>query len=462
MKSKITTGRKNRLLLFTLLCSLFVFSSASQALGTDGSQQSIAIAESSASYTAATTVDTTTTTSKPASHSTDKATNVQFPSLAGPYQVGTETFHWIDKSRPERFTASKHDHRELMIQVWYPTKATSASYKRQPFSDNPTAHAKAFESYAQVPASKSMPLFLSTTHSLIKAPIAKNKQKYPVLIFSHGFGARNDSYRFLTEQLASQGYIIVSVQHTYNSFLTQFPTGKVAPYVGHHIENYAYMDRLITNVWVKDIQFVLDRLEQLAQKNKDPIWKQLDLKRIGMLGHSFGGAASAQVMLADKRVKAGVNMDGSFYGKLVPDTGIPGPFLYMGANDADGLQNMENMDPKELAVEHEIRVEEVKELLNDTSKRYKQALRHSYSLSFKHANHETFCDFPILMEQFGQIKASSLNSVTRHHRIINEYALDFFDHALKGKRTTLLSENKNKYEGVTLTIGEGLKEKIRN
>ncbi|MBD8498771.1 alpha/beta hydrolase family protein [Paenibacillus arenosi] len=459
MKSKMTMERKNILLLLTLLCSLFAFNSASQALGNDDSKQSVATAEASASITAATAVDTTTATFKPMSHSTAKTTTVQFPSLTGPYQVGTETFHWIDKTRPERFTATKNDHRELMIQVWYPTKATSTIYKRQPFSDDPTAHARAFESYAQVPASKSMPLFLSTTHSLIKAPIAENKQKYPVLIFSHGFGARNDSYRFLTEQLASQGYIVVSVQHTYNSFLTQFPTGKVAPYVGSKIENYAYMDRLMTNVWVKDIQSVLDRLEQLSEKQSYPIWKQLDLKRIGMLGHSFGGAASAQVMLADKRVKAGINMDGSFYGKVIPDTGIPGPFLYMGANDADGLQNMENIDPKELAAEHGVRVEEVKELLSYSSKRYKQALRHSYSLSFEHANHETFCDFPILMEQFGQMKASSLNSVSRHHRIINEYALEFFDHVLKGKRTTLLSENKNKYEGVTLTIGEGLKEK---
>ncbi|TVX92075.1 alpha/beta hydrolase family protein [Paenibacillus agilis] len=446
MKSKLTMKRKSKLLLLTLLCSLFAFSSVSQAVGNEGTQPFGETAEA-ASFTAVATAKAS------------KPDTVQFPALTGPYQVGTETFHWIDKSRPETFTATQKDHRELMIQVWYPTKATNATHKRQLFSDDPQTHAKAFESYAQIPASLSMPIFLSTTHSLIKAPIVENKQKYPVLIFSHGFGARNDSYRFLVEPLASQGYIVVSVQHTYNSFLTQFPTGKVAPFIGSEMDSTSYMDQLITNVWVKDIQFVLDRLEQLSQKYSYPIWKQLDLKRIGMLGHSFGGATAAQVMLVDSRVKAGLNMDGSFYGKVIPDTGIPGPFLFMGAADADGLANFENIDPKELAAEHGTSVEKIKEMMEHSITRYKQALRHSYSLSFKHTKHETFCDFPLALEAAStKDAASSLKSVSRQHRIINEYTLDFFDHFLKGKPINLLDENKDKYEDVTVKIGEGMKE----
>ena len=49
----------------------------------------------------------------------------RFPRPSGPYAVGTVTYHWVDAARPEIFTADPNDHRELMVQVWYPAQPTN-------------------------------------------------------------------------------------------------------------------------------------------------------------------------------------------------------------------------------------------------------------------------------------------------------------------------------------------------
>ncbi|WP_186785889.1 alpha/beta hydrolase family protein [Paenibacillus agilis] len=434
---------KSKFLFTVMLCSMFVGSSVMNALGSSPSQQ-----EQQAAV-AHTQTKATTTSSKQAT--------VTFPALKGPYKVGTERFHWIDKSRPETFTADKTDHRELMIQIWYPTNATSASHKLEPYATNPTALAKFYEDYTKIPAAQFLPLLNTTTQSLIKAPIAEVKQKHPVLILSHGFGMLNDTYRFIAEPLASQGYIVVSVQHTYNSLITTFPNGKVATFNGSNSDSTSHMDRLITKVWVKDVQFVLDRLEQLAEKKSYHIWKQADLSRVGMLGHSFGGATAAQVMLQDDRVKAGINMDGGFFGKVIPETGIPGPFMLMSAG-YDGLKSLESIDPKQAAAAQGVDEKKLTEMLKHVIARYKQAVRFSYSVSFRHADHGTFSDTPLISLPSVSNDAARLQTVYRTHSSINAYTLDFFDHFLKGKPTKLL-DGKNKLEDVKVDVGEHAKTK---
>ncbi|MDK8180040.1 dienelactone hydrolase family protein [Paenibacillus sp. UMB4589-SE434] len=434
---------KRKFLVTIMLCSLFIGNSVINAFGSSPSQKE----QQSAVATQQSKAPTT----------SSKQTAVIFPALKGPYKVGTDRFHWIDKARPETFTADKSDHRELMIQVWYPTNASSASYKREPYATDPTSLAKAYEGYSKVPAAQFLPLLSSTTHSLIKAPIAESEQKYPVLILSHGFGMLNDTYRFIAEPLASQGYIVVSVQHTYNSLVTTFPNGKVVKFNGANDDNTSYLDRLITKVWVKDIQFVLDHLAQLAEKKTYHIWKQADLSRVGMLGHSFGGATAAQVMLQDDRVKAGINMDGGFFGKLIPESGIPGPFMLMNAG-YDGLKNLESTDPKQVAQAQGKDEKKMTEMLKHVISRYKQAVRSSYSVSFRHADHSTFSDTPLITYPSVPNDAARIQTVYRTHSSINAYTLDFFDYFLKGKPSKLL-DGKNKIEDVKVEIGEHVKTK---
>ena len=52
----------------------------------------------------------------------------------------------------------------------------------------------------------------------------------------------------------------------------------------------------------------------------------MDTSRIGMFGHSYGGATAAQVLVEDSRVKAAINMDGTLYGENVPKSRVGKPF----------------------------------------------------------------------------------------------------------------------------------------
>lgn len=50
-----------------------------------------------------------------------------FPDPSGPYEIGTVTYHWVDASRKEVFSADPKARRELMVQIWYPAKNDSSS-----------------------------------------------------------------------------------------------------------------------------------------------------------------------------------------------------------------------------------------------------------------------------------------------------------------------------------------------
>ena len=54
-----------------------------------------------------------------------------------------------------------------------------------------------------------------------------------------------------------------------------------------------------------------------------------------MFGHSYGGATAAQILAKDSRVKAAINMDGTLYGEIFPESGIGKPFLLMSAEEPD-------------------------------------------------------------------------------------------------------------------------------
>lgn len=160
------------------------------------------------------------------------------------------------------------------------------------------------------------------------APVAQEKEKYPVIIFSPGNGAPIFIYTNFIEDLASHGYIVFGINYPYLSNPVAFPDGRMITKMPveelKKVWHAATEDEVGAHeqkLWIADIQFVLDKLPELS--------KHADLTRIGLVGHSFGGGASTQACALDARCKAAVNIDGRFSYDPDFDKGFNKPTLFI-------------------------------------------------------------------------------------------------------------------------------------
>lgn len=90
----------------------------------------------------------------------------------------------------------------------------------------------------------------------------------------------------------------------------------------------------VVELRLKDLEFVLDSLAQnmvMAHKGLPGLEGKLDISNIAIFGHSIGGAASASIILADRRFQCGANLDGSFWGPVVQKGIQNKPFLIVAA-----------------------------------------------------------------------------------------------------------------------------------
>ncbi|PIG90744.1 hypothetical protein [Gloeocapsopsis sp. IPPAS B-1203] len=246
---------------------------------------------------------------------TNETQAISFPEPTGKYAVGTTSLYFADPKREELFTEDPNDVREITAKVWYPSEAvpgaTTAPYMSEELSS-------AFASGLGIPTDEFVNLVQSIpTYSIENASVATTQSKYPVVFLSHGGTDMPEFNTFRAQELASQGYVVVAINHTYDSALNILPGGRVAPrsslFDTANIE--AEIDELQTkNVAIRagDIQFVLDELEKFNAGN-DPTGLfngRLDLDRVGVFGVSTGGVTAAEVLATDPRFKAGANLDG--------------------------------------------------------------------------------------------------------------------------------------------------------
>jgi dienelactone hydrolase len=167
------------------------------------------------------------------------------------------------------------------------------------------------------------------------AGLSSQQRAYPVVILRTGGSLQALFYSTLAEDLASHGYVVVGFDAPYRTGRVVFPDGRViARMPENNPELYegppqaARLTELLA-AWTSDIGFVLDRLERL--NHSDPSGKfagRLDLTRVGVLGHSFGGAQAAQFCSQDARCKAGIDVDGRPMGS-VAQTGLRQPFMFL-------------------------------------------------------------------------------------------------------------------------------------
>ncbi|WP_229718798.1 alpha/beta hydrolase family protein [Nocardia jinanensis] len=266
---------------------------------------------------------------------------VGLPAPTGPYPVGSTDLHLIDPSREDPWVPGRV--RELMITVRYPARPNTEP--KAPYMAAGVAAAVAATDAGKLGVEPNLLDYRFPTHSGIGAPVADGRR--PVLLYSPGATLSRSHGTTQMEQLASDGYIVVAIDHTHEAEAVEFPGGRVARKF-RPAPTLDVSKRLITTR-IADTRFVLDQLELLAagvHRDADGravpagLNTALDLSCIGMFGHSGGGFTTAETMFADPRISAGADLDGSMaysqssrnFGRAA-DEGLDRPFLLMSAGD---------------------------------------------------------------------------------------------------------------------------------
>lgn len=257
------------------------------------------------------------------------------PAPSGPYSVGTVALHLVDNSRQDPFLSTPRP-RELMISLWYPARKQEWAGSRNwavpwfpPAADTLLLDQFIPQPLVQVtlpggvtgyepgpPVSISLDgVSLPVTAARAGIPVSPLPGGCPVVLYSPGEQVDREFGTTQAEDLASHGYIVVSIDHTYEAPEVVFPGGRIAVQV-----NPQPSQTTVLTTRIADAQFVLDSLAALAGgTNPDAehhplpagLADALDLSKTGMFGHSLGGDTAAQVMAVDGRVVAGLDLDGT-------------------------------------------------------------------------------------------------------------------------------------------------------
>ncbi|MEW2399328.1 alpha/beta hydrolase [Streptomyces sp. NPDC046862] len=352
------------------------------------------------------------------------------PRPTGRHPVGRTFLHLTDTSRPDPWVPDRNA-RELMVSLWYPAEPSDGG--RAPYM-TPTES----ELLLRDGGITGVPLdALSTTrtNAVSEARPAGRRHSLPLVVLSPGFTKPRATLTTLAEELASRGYVVAGVDHTYENVATTFPDGRVTTCAACEVDHdKAFWQKLVAGR-AADVSFVLDELT-----GPRPQWtgtRLIDPRRIAMVGHSVGGASAGAAMVADSRIRAGIDIDGTTELPL-PDSGLSRPFLFLGRQSvytpgAGGPAAAWERDWEHLT----------------GWKRW---------LVVAGAEHASFTDVGLLAEQLGLDIGATLPA-SRAARITRRYAGAFLDLHLRNRPQPLLDQPSPRYPEVgfcsvaTLTCG---------
>ena len=264
----------------------------------------------------------------------EHGTQTTLPTPAGPFAVGRTTFDWVDSRATDELARTAGARREVFAWVWYPaarsTDATVVEYL-------PASWRVVNTRNSGVLMSRFLTRDLSQVHahSLSDAALAPTMGSLPVVILRAGGGALTTSFTTLAEDLASRGYVVVGFDAPYLTSFVVLSGGRVLlrP-AANDLEASSPAERIrlaerLLQVWCADTGFVLDQLQALnASDPSGRFTSRLDLQRVGVMGHSFGGATAAEFCHHDIRCKVGIDLDGMLFGSVV-QSGLHQPFMFV-------------------------------------------------------------------------------------------------------------------------------------
>lgn len=255
---------------------------------------------------------------------------VPLPSSTGPCDVTLHASELVDMSRTNPYDP-KGGQRSIMVTTFTPVNC--GSVPSTSYMPNATARYEdeSFQS-SGIPLGTFESLYIQAQTQQQPLPFGPHGD-YPVMLFSPAVATSRLMYTLLLQEIASNGFAVVSVDHPYDADIVEYPDGRTVLGV---LENIATDTEFVSalNIRVKDMSFLLDQMhDEKVIRNLFPLSQEnshlLSLDRITILGHSLGGATAAQTMLVDNRIVGGINLDGRLWGPVV-EKGLSRPFLLFG------------------------------------------------------------------------------------------------------------------------------------
>lgn len=317
---------------------------------------------------------------------------VKLPAPTGSHKVETATYTYTDTSRIETFAADSKN-RKVTVEFWYPADAAG---------------------------------------------------KYPVVLFDHGAFGMKGSNKSTFEELASHGYVVGSIDHPYHSLYTKDTDGVTT------LVNRAFMQEVqdvnagvyddqkafeLEQAWLKlrkdDVNFILDTILKNASGDSQKVYQLVDTDKIGLFGHSLGGAASVQLGRDRKDIDAVINLDGDLLGEyqgvkdgkpVINQAVYPVPVLNIWTDDMK--RAFESADPS----------------MELPMKRILATAPKAYEAYVGGTNHMSLTDLPLISPVAVQLISGSFGKVgdsaadSRYViETMNKLVLQFFDANLKGQ-----------------------------
>jgi dienelactone hydrolase len=278
------------------------------------------------------------------------------------------------------------------------------------------------------------------TNAVSDAVPAGQQRSLPLVVLSPGFMSSRSALTALAEDLASHGYLVAGIDHTYESHATAFPDGRVTSSLAREARRRdSGSQEKVAAGRAADVSFVLGELT-----GADPAWPGaglIDPSRIAMAGHSAGGAAAIAAMLADPRIRAGIDMDGATVAPI-PGHGLSRPFLFLGkqSNYTPGSGGAVTPGTRDWKV--------LRGAVTTWERDWELLTGWKRWLVVAGAEHASFTDLGLLADQAGIDIGAGLSGA-RSLDITRAYVRAFFDQHLRGRPQALLDQPSPRYPEVT-------------
>ena len=281
---------------------------------------------------------------------------------------------------------------------------------------------------------------------------AAEGERFPLVVFSHGAFGYYQSNTSTYMELASNGYVVAALDHPHHAFFTTDTDGKTVlvdtAFFNTALNLNTIADKqeqlALYREWMDlrtgDMNFAVDAIKAAAAagamgeswfipdsegEKLRSVPGMIDGSRIGLMGHSMGGATAVQLGRDRGDIAAVIDLDGTMLGEylgvengelLVSDVPYPIPVL--------DFNNWESYIEQE---EYRAR-----------GYRYPNAevVDHAavgFSVGMRDAKHMDFTDLPLLSPMLGKMLGSGERSTEEIMTIVNSLVLQFFNCYLKGE-----------------------------